>query len=148
MTGVQTCALLIYAVRLIMITLVKDAIADEEIRREPPQKLLIINRCTLGVFLSFKIPLHLMKPGLICYLFSLDATTMYGQIMVTLVKNAIADEELRREPPQKLLIIDRFPFRIFLSLEIPFLLRETRVCLPPFRYQSHSSALVHPTFRW
>ena len=48
-----------------MVTLVKDAIADEELRREPPQKLLVINRCTLGVFLSFKVPLHFMIPEIL-----------------------------------------------------------------------------------
>ena len=50
-----------------MVRLVKDAIADEELRSEPPQKLLIINRCTLGLLLSFKIPLHFMKPRFVCY---------------------------------------------------------------------------------
>ena len=59
-----------------MVALVKDTIADEELRHEPPQKLLVINRCTLGVFLSFKIPLHLMKPGLFCYLFGLKIAAM------------------------------------------------------------------------
>ena len=61
-----------------MVTLVKDTITDEELRREPPQKLFIINRCTLGVFLSLKIPFYLVKLGFICYLFSLNVTTMCG----------------------------------------------------------------------
>ena len=59
-----------------MVALVKDTIADEELHREPPQKLLVINTCTLRVFLSLKVPFHLMKLGFICYLFSLNVTAM------------------------------------------------------------------------
>ena len=59
-----------------MVTLVQNTIADEELRSEPPQKLLIINKSTLRVFLRLKIPFHLMKPGFIRYLFSLNITAM------------------------------------------------------------------------
>ena len=59
-----------------MVALVKNAIDDEELCHEPPQKLLVINRCALGVLLSFKIPFHLMKLGFICYLSSLNIATM------------------------------------------------------------------------
>ena len=61
-----------------MVTLVKDAITDEELRRKPPHKLFIINRCTLGVLLRLKIPLYLVKSGFIFYIFSLDVTAMCG----------------------------------------------------------------------
>ena len=63
-----------------MVTLIEDPITDEELCSEPSQKLLIINKCTLSVFLSLKIPLYLVKPGFICYLFSLNVTPMCGFI--------------------------------------------------------------------
>ena len=59
-----------------MITLVEDTITDEELHNESPQKLLIINRFTLGVLLSLKVPLHLMIPRFFCYLFSLEIAAM------------------------------------------------------------------------
>ena len=40
--------------------------------------------------------------------------------MVALVDDSITKEEFRGEPSQKFLIIDRCPFGILLSLEIPF----------------------------
>ena len=40
--------------------------------------------------------------------------------MVALVEDSIIEEELCGEPSQKLLIIDRRPFGIFLSLKIHF----------------------------
>ena len=61
-----------------MVTLIKDPIANEELRSESPQKFLIINRYTLGVLLSLKIPFYLVKPGFIRYLFSLNVTIMCG----------------------------------------------------------------------
>ena len=38
--------------------------------------------------------------------------------MVSFVKNVIAEEELYREPSQKLLIINRFPLGVFLNLTL------------------------------
>ena len=61
-----------------MIALIEDSIIDEEFCSKPSQQLLIINRCLLGVFLSLEIPLYLMKPGFICYLFSFDVSVMCG----------------------------------------------------------------------
>ena len=63
-----------------MVTLMEDSITDEELRSEPSQKLLIINRCPLGVFLSLKIPLYLVKLRFICYLLSLNVAAMCGFI--------------------------------------------------------------------
>ena len=40
--------------------------------------------------------------------------------MVAFIEDSITEEELCSEPSQKLLINDRWPFRILLSLEIPF----------------------------
>ena len=68
-----------------MITLIKDTITDQEFRSEPSQELLIINRCTLGVLLSLKIPLYLVKPGFICYLLSLNVIAMWGLSNLSIV---------------------------------------------------------------
>ena len=61
-----------------MVTLIKNPITDEELRSETSQKLLIINRRTLGVLLGLKIPLYLVKPGFICHFFGLNVTSMCG----------------------------------------------------------------------
>ena len=63
-----------------MVTLIEDSITYEELCSEPSQKLLIINRCPLGVFLSLKIPLYLVKLGFIYYLFSLNVAAVCGFI--------------------------------------------------------------------
>ena len=55
-----------------MVALVEDSIAEEELCGEPSQKLFIIDRCPLGIFLSLEIPFHFMKPRFICYLFSVN----------------------------------------------------------------------------
>ena len=68
-----------------MVTFIKDTIADEELRSEPSQKLLIINRCPLRVFLGLKVPLYLVKPGFIYYLFSLNVTECAGSSNLSMV---------------------------------------------------------------
>src|ERR1043165_7016797 len=45
-----------------MIALVQDAIAEEEFGCKPSHELLIIDRCPCGIFLSLKIPLHVVVP--------------------------------------------------------------------------------------
>ena len=68
--------------------------------------------------------------------------------MVTLVKNVIADEELRRESPQKLLVINRCTLGGTLELQDTSLPRETRVYLLPLQSQCHSNVRVRPTSQW
>src|ERR1043165_9114867 len=45
-----------------MIALVQDAVAEEEFGCKSSYELLIINRCPCGIFLSLKIPLHVVVP--------------------------------------------------------------------------------------
>src|ERR1051325_10882534 len=45
-----------------MIALVQDVVAEEEFGGKSSQELLIIDRCPYGVFLSLKIPLHIVEP--------------------------------------------------------------------------------------
>ena len=61
-----------------MVTLIENTVTDEELRSESSQKLLIINKCPLGVFLSLKIPLYLMKPGFLLHLSNLNVKAMCG----------------------------------------------------------------------
>ena len=68
-----------------MVTLIEDPIAKKELRSEPYHKLLIINKCPFGVFLSLKIPLYLVEPGFIYYLFSLNIATMCGFVNLLMV---------------------------------------------------------------
>ena len=53
-----------------MVALVEDSINEEELCGEPSQKLLIIDRCPLRIFLNLEIPFHFMKPSFVCYSFS------------------------------------------------------------------------------
>ena len=59
-----------------MIALVEDSITEEELYGEPSQKLLIIDRRTLGILLDLEIPLNFMEPRLIHYFFSIDLVTV------------------------------------------------------------------------
>src|ERR1044072_3137777 len=45
-----------------MIALVQDAVAEEEFGRKSSHEFLIIDRCPCGIFLSLKIPLHVVVP--------------------------------------------------------------------------------------
>ena len=69
-----------------MVSLVENAIAEEELCSKSSQKLFVIDGCTLGVFLSFQVPLHLMIPGFLGYLFGLKIAAVYWlgnfQIMI------------------------------------------------------------------
>ena len=59
-----------------MVTLIEDSITDEKLRSKPSQKLLIINRYPLGVFLNLEIPFDFMKPGLFHYFFGINLMTV------------------------------------------------------------------------
>ena len=65
--------------------------------------------------------------------------------MVTLVEDSITDEELRSEPSQKLLIINKMPLWDTPEPRDTFLPRETRVYL--LRLQCHSNVRVRPIFQ-
>src|ERR1043165_8651562 len=45
-----------------MIALLQDVVAEEEFGCKSSQELFIINRCPCGIFLSLKIPLHVVVP--------------------------------------------------------------------------------------
>src|ERR1044072_8394098 len=45
-----------------MVAVVQDAVAEEEFGCKPSHELLIIDRCPCGIFLSLKIPLHIVVP--------------------------------------------------------------------------------------
>src|ERR1051325_4051616 len=45
-----------------MIALVQDVVAEEEFGCKSSHELLIIDRCPYGIFLSLKIPLHVVVP--------------------------------------------------------------------------------------
>src|ERR1044072_717295 len=56
-----------------MIAFVQDVVAEEEFGCKPSQKLLIVDRCPCGIFLSLKIPLHVVVPR---FLFCIKFTTV------------------------------------------------------------------------
>src|ERR1044072_3185406 len=56
-----------------MIALVQDVVAEEEFGCKSSHEFLIIDRCPCGIFLSLKIPLHVVVPRL---LFCVKLTTI------------------------------------------------------------------------
>src|ERR1044072_1428378 len=56
-----------------MIALVQDAVAEEEFGCKHSHELLIIERCPCGIFLSLKIPLHVVVPR---FLFCVELITI------------------------------------------------------------------------
>src|ERR1051325_9320671 len=56
-----------------VIALVQDAVVEKEFGCESSQELSIIDRCPCGIFLSLKIPLHVVVPR---FLFCIKFTTV------------------------------------------------------------------------
>src|ERR1044072_1217511 len=56
-----------------MIALVQDAVAEKEFGCKSSHEFLIIDRCPCGIFLSLKIPLHVVVPR---FLFCIKFTTI------------------------------------------------------------------------